>query len=66
MVKQLSMKFPNEQVKSLLKKYLSKEIKIGCILEILSIKRSRFFELSIFLGFSLNSVGKETSGQDYI
>jgi len=66
MVKQLSMKFPNEQVKSLLKKYLSKEIKIGCILEILSIKRSRFFELSIFLSFSLNSVGEETSGQDYI
>jgi len=66
MAKQLNRKFPNEQVKSLLKMYLSKEIKIGYILEILSIKRSRFFELSIFLGFSLNSVGKEISGQDYI
>jgi len=45
MAKQLHRKFPNEQVKSLLKRYLSKEIKIGYILEILSIKRSRFFEL---------------------
>ena len=45
MSKQLHKKFPNEQVKSLLKRYLSKEIKIGYILEILSIKRSRFFEL---------------------
>ena len=45
MAKQLHRKFPNEQVKSLLKRYLSKEIKIGYILEILSIRRSRFFEL---------------------
>lgn len=45
MAKQLHKKFPNEQVKSLLKSYLSKEIKIDYILEILGIKRSRFFEL---------------------
>jgi len=45
MAKQLHKKFPNEQVKSLLKRYLSKEIKIDYILEILGIKRSRFFEL---------------------
>jgi len=45
MAKQLHKKFPNEQVKSLLRSYLSKEIKIDYILEILGIKRSRFFEL---------------------
>ena len=45
MVKQLHKKFPNEQVKSLLKRYLLREIKVGYILEILGIKRRRFFEL---------------------
>ena len=42
MTKQLNRKFPNEQVKSLLKRYLSKEIKIGYILEILGIKWSKY------------------------
>ena len=45
MAKHLHKKFKNKQVKSLLKSYLSKEIKIDYILEILGIKRSRFFEL---------------------
>ncbi len=45
MAKQLHKKFPNEQIKSLLKRYLSREIKIDYTLGILGIKRSRFFEL---------------------
>ena len=45
MAKQLHKRFHDEQVKSLLKRYLSKEIKINYILEILEIGRSRFFEL---------------------
>lgn len=45
MAEQLHRKFSNEQVKSLLERYLSKEIEINYILEILGIKRSRFFEL---------------------
>jgi len=45
MVKQLHKKFPNEQVKSFFKRYLLHEIKIDYILEILGIKRSRFFEI---------------------
>ncbi|MFB0564760.1 MAG: hypothetical protein ACETWK_03690 [Candidatus Aminicenantaceae bacterium] len=45
MAKQLHRKFPDKQVKSLLEKYLSKEIKIDYILEVLGIGRSRFFEL---------------------
>jgi hypothetical protein len=43
--KQLHKKFPDEQIKSLFERYLSKEIEIKYILEILGIKRSRFFEL---------------------
>ena len=45
MAKQLHKKFPDRQVKSLLEKYISKEIKMDYILEILGIGRSRFFEL---------------------
>lgn len=45
MAKQLHKKFPTEQVKSLLERYLSKEIGIDYVLEILGIKRSRFFEV---------------------
>ena len=45
MAKQLHKKFPTEQVKSLLERYRSKEIKIEYILEILGVRRSRFFEL---------------------
>ncbi len=45
MANQLHRKFSTEQVKSLLERYLSKEIKIGHILEILGLRRSRFFEL---------------------
>jgi hypothetical protein len=45
MAKQLHRKFPTEQVKSLLEKYISKGIGIDYILEILGIRRSRFFEI---------------------
>jgi len=42
---QLHKNFTDDQVKSLLKSYLDKEIKISYILQILKIKRRRFFEL---------------------
>jgi len=42
---QLHKRFPDEQIKSLLERYLSKDIEINYLLEILGIKRSRFFEL---------------------
>ena len=42
---QLHKNFTDGQVKSLLKSYLDKEIKINYILQMLRIKRSRFFEL---------------------
>lgn len=42
---QLHKNFTDDQVKSLLKSYLDKEIKLNYILQILRIKRSRFFEL---------------------
>lgn len=45
MSKQLHKNFTDEQVKSLLKSYLDKEIKINYILQMLRIKRRRFFEL---------------------
>ena len=45
MAKQLHKKFPDEQIKSLLERYLWKKIEINHILGILGIKRSRFFEL---------------------
>jgi len=45
MREQLHRKFLDEQVKALLERYVSKEIKINYILEILGIKRSRFFIL---------------------
>jgi len=45
MAKQLHKRFPDKQVKSLLQRYLSKELKLNYILEILGIKRRRFFKL---------------------
>jgi len=45
MSKQLHKNFTDDQVKSLLKSYLDKKIKISYILQMLRIKRSRFFEL---------------------
>jgi len=45
MSKQLHKNFTDGQVKSLLKSYLDKKIKIDYILQILKIKRRRFFEL---------------------
>jgi len=42
---QLHKNFTNSQVKSLFEKYSKKEIKLIYILQILRIKRSRFFEL---------------------
>jgi len=45
MSKQLHKNFIDEQVKLLLKSYVDKEIKINYILQMLKIKRRRFFEL---------------------
>jgi len=45
MSKQLHKNFTDKQVKLLLKSYVDKEIKINYILQILGIKRRRFFEL---------------------
>jgi len=45
MSKQLHKNFTDNQVKSLLKSYLDKEIKMNYILQMLKIKRRRFFEL---------------------
>lgn len=45
MSKQLHKNFTDDQVKSLFEKYSKKEIKLIYILQILRIKRSRFFEL---------------------
>ena len=45
MSKQLHKNFTDEQVKSLLKSYLDKKIKINYILQILKIRRRQFFEL---------------------
>ena len=45
MSKQLHKNFTDNQVKSFLKSYLDKEIKMNYILQMLRIKRSRFFEL---------------------
>ena len=45
MSKQLHKNFTDDQVKSLFEKYSKKEIKLNYILQILGIKRSRFFEL---------------------
>jgi len=45
MSKQLHKNFTDDQVKSLLKSYLDKKIKLDYILQMLRIKRRRFFEL---------------------
>lgn len=45
MAKQLHKRFPDKQVKALLQRYLSKEIKLNYILKILGIRRRRFFEI---------------------
>ena len=45
MSKQLHQNFSNDQVKSLLKNYLDKKIKLAYILPMLGIKRRRFFAL---------------------
>jgi len=45
MSNQLHKNFTDEQVKLLLKSYVDKEIKLIYILQMLRIKRSRFFEL---------------------
>jgi len=42
---QLHKNFTDKQVKLLLKSYVDKEIKINYILQMLKIKRRRFFEL---------------------
>jgi len=45
MSKQLHKNFTDEQVKLLLKSYVDKEIEMNYILQMLKIKRNRFFEL---------------------
>jgi hypothetical protein len=45
MATQLHKRFSDKNVKSLIRRYLSREIDIKYVLEILGIKRSRFFEL---------------------
>jgi len=45
MAKHLHKKFPDKQVKSLLEKYFSQEVELSYILDILGIKRRRFFYL---------------------
>ena len=45
MAKQLHKRFSTGEVKMLLRKYLDEKVELACILEILKIKRSRFFEL---------------------
>jgi hypothetical protein len=45
MSKQLHKNFTDGQVKSFLKSYVEKKIKINYVLSILRIKRRRFFEL---------------------
>jgi len=45
MAKQLHKRFSDEEVKMLLEKYLSEKVELSYLLEILAIKRRRFFEL---------------------
>jgi len=45
MAQQLHRRFSTEEVKMLLEKYLNEKVKLVYILEILKIKRTRFFEL---------------------
>jgi len=45
MAKQLHKRFSDEQVKMLLEKYLDEKVELIYILEMLKVKRSRFFEL---------------------
>lgn len=45
MAKQLHKRFSTEEVKMLLRKYLNEKVELVYILEILKIKRRRFFEI---------------------
>jgi len=45
MAKQLHKRFSAQEVKMLIEKYLNEKVKLAYILEILKVKRSRFFEL---------------------
>jgi len=45
MAKQLHKRFSAQEVKMLIEKYLDEKVKLIYILEILKVKRSRFFEL---------------------
>ena len=47
MSKQLHQNFTDDQVKSLLKSYLDKKIKLDYILQMLRIKRRRFFTVQL-------------------
>ncbi len=49
MARQLHKIFTDDDVKSLLNRYISKEVKIDYILDVLGIKRSRFFESLRFI-----------------
>ena len=45
MAKQLHKRFSAQEVKMFIEKYLDEKVKLIYILEILKVKRSRFFEL---------------------
>ena len=45
MERHLHKRFPDEHIKSLFERYLSKEIEINYLLEIVGVKWRRFFEL---------------------
>ena len=45
MAKQLHKRFSTQEVKMILEKYLNEKVRLVYILEILKIKRTRFFEL---------------------
>jgi len=47
MAEQLHKRFTDEQVRSLLARYLSREIPLNYILDILGIGRRRFFQLIV-------------------
>jgi len=65
---QLHKNFTDNQVKSFLKSYLDKEIKISYILQMLKIKRRRFFEFltniaQIRIAFLFNLKEKQLIGK---
>ncbi|MFQ6070443.1 MAG: hypothetical protein ACE5LC_07950 [Candidatus Aminicenantales bacterium] len=52
MAKHLHKKFTDEQITSLLEKYLTHEVELSYILEILGIERRRFFYQHFSIAYS--------------